>query len=149
MAVDRPEQRPIGDCRRIEPCHHGTDGFEPGACEDGNHLALAFLIGLGSADRHSQSGLGRLQIGNGERGQFRAPERAGEAEQQEDTVAVAPQRVGAAGDHVGDDAVGGRGLTGLSCAFGAPNALHGGPDRLKVGRQRIDALEGMCIADGG
>jgi hypothetical protein len=57
MAIDGPEQRTLGDRCRLEPRHHGIDRLEPRACQDGDDLALAFLVGLGAADRDPQPGL--------------------------------------------------------------------------------------------
>ena len=87
--------------------------------------ALAELVGLGARQDHAQAVRPDGQVGHLDLDQLRPPERAGEAEQDECAVPLAPQAAAGAGQ-LGDS--GGEQRGGLALgpgAVGAGNVLQG------------------------
>jgi hypothetical protein len=67
VPVDGPEQRALRNSGGFQPPGNGINRLEPGACQDGDGLALGLLVGLGAADRDPQAGLVWLEISDVER----------------------------------------------------------------------------------
>jgi hypothetical protein len=110
---------------------------------------VAFLVGLGAADRYAQAFGRLLDVGDVQRDQLGAPERPGEAKQQQGAVAQCNQPCGSAYRRHGDDALRGRGgfLEGRR-PESAADAAHRCPDLLVIRRRRQGGVAPFSIPAG-
>ena len=122
----RPEHRPRLDAGDGQPMLQRRHRAEPhAAVGNGDHLPRPFLVGLGFSNRHPQAIGHERQVGDRQRHQLRAAERAGEAQQQQRPVAPAVQGVRTAAHHFLDDIGGGGFFLDWGCAFRPADAFQG------------------------
>jgi hypothetical protein len=89
VPVDAAEERPIGDRRRLEPSPQSAHraGGRVRAVRDSDLPPLALLVGLRAPERHDQAIVRANHVVEVQGDQLGAPERAGEAQQQQRPVA--------------------------------------------------------------
>ncbi len=120
VAGDAAEQPALLDPGRIEPGLHGNDGAVGGERVGGDvdDAALAELVGLGTRQEYVQAVRPEGQVGHLDLDQLRPAERAGEAEQDERAVPLAPQAAAAGAGQLDDRGGEQRGgLTLRACAW--------------------------------
>ena len=159
VAIDAPEESALLDARRGAPRLESADGTDVGVGPegDGNVGAGAELIGLGSLDAHEDA-TGRVegQVTVVERDEFRSPEGAAEADENEGSVPDLPNGFeGEAGDDGADGVGGERGGASLCGSVGATDAFPEGADFGvgggvgEAGLEVSGANGGECESEGG
>ena len=150
MAVNSAECGTIDDAGTGQPAAQGAHRTGCVLLPKGNAdlAASCLLVGLRAAQVNDQTVLGEGEVGKFDRGQLRAAEGAGEADQNEFPVAEARERLGARGNDPANVGGSKRSLTLLGVADRAADAFEGlAHDEVMARRGRL--FKSRCLVGLG